>query len=123
MRRVVIAAVALSFSVIAASGANVAGLWKATFTPQDGHQHESTLDLQVAGDRITGKIFSKRGSAPITDGMVSGNNIMFTVNRKGNGDDITVTFTGTVDKDTMKLKMQYGNREPIALIAKRTAQQ
>jgi hypothetical protein len=121
MRDFLLLAMAMAFFGVAASGAEVAGLWKASYTPPDGHHHESTLDLQVAGDKITGKISSKRGSVPITEGKVNGNAITFTVNRKGNGDDISVTFTGTVENDTMKLKMQYGERQPVSVVAKRTS--
>lgn len=120
MRTFAIRAMTLALCGMAASGADVAGMWKVSFTPPDGHRHESTLDLQVAGDKITGKILSKRGSVPIADGKVSGNDIIFTVNRKGNGDDITVTFTGTVDKDTMKLQMKYGDRQPVPMTARRS---
>jgi hypothetical protein len=121
MRKLVLGALASAVCILGATAADVAGLWKASFTPPDGHHHESTLDLQVEGDKVTGKISSKRGSVPITDGKVNGNAITFTVNRKGNGDDITVTFTGTVEMDTMKLKMQYGERPPVPLIARRAS--
>jgi hypothetical protein len=119
MRNLVLLAFSLAVVTIGALSAEVAGLWKASFTPPDGHHHESTLDLQVTDGKISGKISSKRGSVPITDGKVNGSEISFTVNRKGNGDDITVTFSGTVEKDTMKLKMQYGERQPIPIIARR----
>jgi hypothetical protein len=121
MRKLVLAAMASAVLSVEAIGADAAGLWKASFTPPDGHHHESTLDLQVTDGKVTGKISSKRGSVPITGGKLNGNTITFTVNRKGNGDDITVTFTGTVEKDTMKLKMQYGERQPVPLIAKRAS--
>ena len=110
----------VAISGAALSAQDVAGLWTATFTPPDGHQHETTLYLQTDSGRISGKIFSKRGSVAITDGKIQGNKISFNVVRKGNGDEINVVFTGTAEKETMNLTMQYGDRNPVPLVAKRS---
>ena len=99
----------------------VAGVWKATWRMPDGFPHDSTFDLQVSGDKLTGKITSKRGTVAIENGAVNGNDLRFTVIRRGNGDEITVEFTGKVDGDTMKLKMKYRDRVPVEITAKRAS--
>ena len=120
VRRVALVVAGLAISSAALWAEDVAGLWTATFTPPDGHRHETTFDLQSDGGRISGKIFSKRGSVAITDGRIEGGKISFHVLRKGNGDEIDVVFTGTAGKETMKLHMQYGDRDPVPIIAKRS---
>ena len=113
---------ALCFVVSAvAAAADVGGLWKTSYTMPDGLAHESILDLQVAGEKLTGKITSKRGTAAIDEGTVRGSDIQFTVIRRGNGDEIRVDFTGKVQGDTMTLRMKYRDREPVEISAKRAS--
>lgn len=100
-----------------------AGTWKASYRTPDGYRHESTLELQVHNGTITGKVFSSRGSVPITDGEVKGNQIVFRVNRRGNGSEFDVRFTGTVERDVMNLTMQYSDHDPVRIVARREAQE
>ena len=87
----------------------------------DGNKHESALNLQAEGEKLTGKIVSRRGSVEISNGIVSGDNISFTVIRAGNGDELKIEFRGTVQGETMKLRMQYRDHDPIELTAQRGA--
>jgi hypothetical protein len=106
---------------IAGRAQNVAGLWKASYRTPDGYLHESTLELQTDDLKITGKVFSSRGSVPITDGEVSGSRIAFRIVRRGNGAEFDVRFTGTVDGNVMKLAMQYPDHDPVQIVARRDA--
>ena len=63
--------------------------------------------------------FLTMGSVKIAEGRVRGDEISFTLIRQGSSDLITVMYTGKVDGDTMKLKMQYRDRERIEINAKR----
>jgi hypothetical protein len=45
--------------------------------------------------------------------------VSFSLLRRGNGDEITVNFWGQVEGATMKLKMKYGQRQPVDVAAKR----
>jgi hypothetical protein len=98
---------------------DLTGAWNATTRMPDGSRHESVLNLEVQGTKLTGKIVSKRGTAEITSGMVDGNNISFTVVRVGNGDEVRIEFRGKVEGGTMKLRMQYRDHDPMELIARR----
>jgi hypothetical protein len=102
-----------------APSAGVAGVWKAAYSTPDGYKHESTFELQPEGGRIRGKISSRRGTVEISDGSVSGESIAFRVMRRGNGDELEVSFTGTVEADTMKLAMQYRGHDPVPIVARR----
>ena len=100
-------------------GADLTGSWTATARTPDGSKHESTLRLQAQGTQLTGTIVSKRGTANITNGILDGNKISFTVIRIGNGDELRIEFRGVVEGETMKLRMQYRDHEPVELTAKR----
>jgi hypothetical protein len=104
-----------------AGAADVAGLWKASYRMPDGSPHESTLDLQVAGEKLTGKITSRRGTVAIEEGTVKGNDVRFTVLRRGNGDEIRVEFVGRIQGDTMRLTMKYRDRDAVEITARRAS--
>jgi hypothetical protein len=119
MRLICTAVLAAAAGLTSASGAEAGGLWKLSYRMPEGSTHESTLDLQMAGDKVTGKITSKRGTAAIEDGRLEGNRIRFTIVRRGNGDELVVSFTGTVEAKSMNLKMEYRDHEPVAIVATR----
>jgi hypothetical protein len=115
------AAATLLFVTISASAADIAGLWKLTYTTENGLLREATLDLKLEGDRLSGTLASDRGKAQIETGKVGGDEVSFSLLRLGNGDEITVHFSGKVEGATMKLKMQYGLRQPVDVVARRTS--
>ncbi|MGH9627506.1 MAG: hypothetical protein ACRD7E_03970, partial [Bryobacteraceae bacterium] len=106
---------------VTALAQNVSGSWKMSYTMPDGYKHESTLDLRREGEKLAGKISSKRGTVELADGSVSGKDIIFTVVRRGNGDELKVDFSGTIEDETMKLKMEYRDHDPVELTARRVA--
>jgi hypothetical protein len=114
-------AVAFLFATLAASAAGIAGTWKLSYTTENGLTREATLELTLEGDRLSGTLASDRGKALIETGRVSGDDVSFSLLRLGNGDEITVNFWGKVEGATMKLKMQYGLRQPVDVAARRTS--
>ena len=114
-------AAALLLATLAASAADIAGQWKLTYTTENGLAREATLDLKLEGDHLSGTLASDRGKAMIETGKVSGPEISFSLLRRGNGDEITVNFSGKVEGATMKLKMQYGQRQPVDVAARRVS--
>jgi hypothetical protein len=106
----------------AAAGQSAAdGVWRARYTTSEKRNHEFTLTIKTVDGAITGTVSSTRGSVPITKGTVTGRDVAFTVTRRANYDEIDVTFTGTIDGDTMNLKMQVAGREPVSMTARRDA--
>ncbi len=99
--------------------AHVDGAWRATYKTTEGHSHEFTLTLKGDGGGLSGTISSPRGKVDFTEGTVDGRNVAFTVTRRANYDEIDVTFKGTVEGHVMRLSMQVGPREPIAVTARR----
>jgi hypothetical protein len=114
-------AVTLLFAAFAASAADITGPWKLIYTTENGLTREATLDLTLEGDRLSGALASDRGKAQIETGKITGDDISFSLLRRGNGDEITVNFRGKVEGATMKLKMQYGQHQPVDVVAKRVS--
>jgi hypothetical protein len=106
----------------AASGPrDLAGAWNMSYTTREGQKLASTLTLKVEGEALTGTISSPRGSVPVSEITLSGDDIAFAVVRVGFGDNIRIVYTGKVKGDTMKLKMKAGSREPLDVAVRRSA--
>ncbi len=118
-------ATALLTMVLLAGGAaaqpGADGVWKAQYTTSEKRSHEFTLTIKTSDGAISGTVSSPRGSVPITMGTIRGRDLAFTVTRRANYDEIDVTFTGTIEGDVMKLRMQVAGREAVSMTARREA--
>lgn len=103
--------------------AGAAGPWTMSYTTRDGVKMTSTLTLTMEGDKVTGTVSSPRGSVPLDEVSVKGDDITFAIVRVGFGDRIRIEYTGRIKGDTMMLKMKAGAREPIDITARRGAAQ
>lgn len=109
-------------AVHVAAQSTPAGRWRTVVTPgQPGDRMPLTfgevlLDLRVDGTKLTGTATmgdNWPGSAPIADGKIEGNRFSFTwtgTSPSSGGVPLRtsyphLTFTGTVDGDTMTLSM------------------
>ncbi len=67
---------------------------------------ETTLVLKQDGEKLTGTLTGGRGGEmKIDEGTVDGNKIKFAVTRDWNGNKMTTNYEGTVDGETLKLKI------------------
>src|SRR5262245_14470323 len=86
--------------------ADVTGTWKSEFDSQIGRQ-KYTYTLKQDGDSLTGKANSEVGDrkreAELKDGKVDGNKVSFVEMLEFQGNDIRITYTGTVSGNEMKL--------------------
>ncbi len=105
------------------AAADVNGGWNMHWKTPDGYQHNSLLTLTENSGKLSGEISSRRGKVKLTEGAISGNDIRFLVVRIGNGDEFRIQFSGKVQGDTMKLRMEYKDHPPVALTAKRASTQ
>jgi hypothetical protein len=107
-RRFVLAAAALfAFaSTVLAAEVNVTGKWTMTVETQAG-AGSPTFDLKQDGETITGQYSGQLGEAPVT-GTVKGAEISMSFKVSGQGQELVVTYTGTVEGDTMKGKVSLG---------------
>ena len=105
---------ALSLVVIAllasahldAQATNVTGEWAfAVETDQGGGT--PMITFKQDGEKLTGKYAGQLGNADLT-GTVKGNAIHFTFTIDVQGQQAPVTYDGTVEKNTMKGKLDIG---------------
>lgn len=102
----VIALALLVSSQVYAQATNVTGEWAFTVTTDQGGG-EPAITFKQDGEKLTGKYQGQLGAADLT-GTVKGNAIHFTFTLDVQGQQAPVTYDGTVEKNTMKGKMDIG---------------
>ncbi|MEZ5398602.1 MAG: hypothetical protein R2729_02970 [Bryobacteraceae bacterium] len=111
------AALSLAFSAALFAG-DVSGKWVAKMETPNGSV-EQTYILKANGDKLTGSVKSARGESEIQDGRVSGYEVSFVVVRNFNGNEFKMNYSGKLDGDSLKLKIQMGERGEREVTAKR----
>jgi hypothetical protein len=87
---------------------DVAGTWALTVETPQGTGNP-TLTLKQDAEKLTGTYNSQFfGERPVT-GSVKGDAITFSFTVSMEGNTVTVTYSGTVEKDTMKGKVAFGD--------------
>jgi hypothetical protein len=96
----------LSPAHLDAQATNVTGEWAfAVETDQGGGT--PMITFKQDGEKLTGKYAGQLGNADLT-GTVKGNAIHFTFTIDVQGQQAPVTYDGTVEKNTMKGKLDIG---------------
>jgi hypothetical protein len=111
---------------LVAFAADVTGKWTYSQPGMNGGpDRQTTITLKQDGDKLTGSIPAMMGGrggggggAPadppptteITNGKVSGSTVTFEVHRQGRNGETVTKYEGTVDGDTMKLKVTAPGR-------------
>lgn len=99
-------AVLILFCACAAFAADVTGKWKATAQSPDGQEMQVTFNLKQDGEKLSGTVEGPMGEAPITEGKVTGDTIVFTTEFN----EMKIVHKGTVSGDEMKLKVEFGDQ-------------
>jgi hypothetical protein len=100
------AAALLSSAPLSAQGTNVTGEWLFNVTTDQGGG-TPTITFKQDGEKLTGKYVGQLGNADLT-GTVKGSAIHFTFTIDAQGTPAPVTYDGTVEKNTMKGKLDIG---------------
>ena len=115
-------AAALFATSLLAHAADLTGHWTSEFDSQIGPQ-KYTYDFKTEGDRITGSATYDhsmgKGESKLSDIKLAGNNVSFTENLSLDGNDLVVTYTGTIAGDEMKLTRQVGDIATEHIVANR----
>lgn len=101
-----IAAVGAMAASAFAADANITGTWNMTVETPAG-AGSPTFILKQSGKDVTGDYQGALGQAPVT-GTVNGNDVALKFTLNAGGSDMVVTYTGTVDGNTMKGKVSLG---------------
>jgi hypothetical protein len=92
---------------VGAQSTNVSGNWKLSFETQNGAANPS-LVLKQEGEKLTGTYKGRFGESPL-EGAVKGKEIKFTVKVNAQGQEFLLEYAGTVEGDTMKGKVKFGD--------------
>lgn len=110
---------ALSFSPVLAL-ADAAGTWTATFDSQVGPQ-TYTYVFAVEGTTLTGTAKNSlvEMATEIKDGKIEGDVITFVENLNYQGQELVITYKGTIAGDEIKFTRMVGEIATEELVAKR----
>lgn len=104
-----------------ALAADVTGVWKSEFDSQIGVQ-KYTYTLKQDGASLTGKASSEvngqKRETELKEGKVEGDKISFVEILNFQGNDIRITYTGTIGKDELKLTRAVGNFAKEEIVAR-----
>ena len=92
---------------------DVSGTWTMSTPGRDGQMMERDITIAQDGNKIKVTMPGFRGGDPITgEGTLEGNAIEWKITRtRPDGQEMTMTYKGTVDGDTMKGTFQMMDRE------------
>ena len=93
----------LASAQLSAQATNVTGEWAFNVQTDQGGGTPA-ITFKQDGEKLTGKYAGQLGNADLT-GTVKGNAIHFTFTLDVQGQQAPVTYDGTVEKNTMKGKM------------------
>jgi hypothetical protein len=96
----------VSASTAKSGSANVTGTWNLKIDSPNGPATPSAV-LKQDGETLTGTYKGRRGDTPLT-GTVKGNEIKFSFKVNPQGQDIVVEYAGTVDANSMKGTVKFG---------------
>ena len=91
---------------LGAQAANITGEWAFTVQTDQGGGTPA-ITFKQDGEKLTGKYVGQLGNADLT-GTLKGNAIHFTFTLDVQGQQAPVTYDGTVEKNTMKGKLDIG---------------
>jgi hypothetical protein len=115
-----IAVMFLALGAVSALAADFNGKWNGEVTSPRGTQ-VIAFDFHVSGATLTGKITTARGENDITNGKVDGDNISFDQVMSFNGNDMTISYTGKADGETIKFNRKMGDFGATDFVAKKGA--
>jgi hypothetical protein len=90
--------------------ATATGVWKLTITSPTGTR-EITADLQQSGDSVTGALLMPVGSATITSGRISGNELTLEISMDFQGRSVPGKLSGKIDGNSFSGMMSVMGRD------------
>lgn len=114
---------AMFFVLVPASGATeaakVAGEWDLTIETPNGN-FTPTAIFKQDGETLSGTYKGRMGETPLK-GTINGNDIKFSVTISPQGNEMVIEYSGTVDGDSMKGKVKFGEMGEATFTGKKKA--
>jgi hypothetical protein len=103
-KRVIWLSAVLASAAALVFAADIDGKWTAETQGRNGTVTQ-TLELKSSGMNLTGTLDNGRGGMPleIKEGMIHESDVTFKVTQMGRNGEVTVTYSGKLDGDTLKL--------------------
>ena len=105
------------FGISAAQSSSVAGEWAASMNTPGGPRPFG-LVFKVDGEKLTGTVKRANGDVPL-QGRVKGSDISFSYTVNYNDNDLTLSFAGKIDGDSMSGNVSFGGNAEDSWSAKR----
>jgi hypothetical protein len=105
-RSIVFAIVLCLAAGYAAAQAGVAGAWKMTFQTDQGAV-DADMTLKQDGQTVSGSLTSPQGEAPL-QGTFTDGKLLLSLTVDAQGQTMTITFDGVLEKDTLKGNVDFG---------------
>jgi hypothetical protein len=81
--------------------------WKMTFGQNNDQTREVSLKLKLDGDKVTGSMPGRNNTeTAIENGTFKDGTVSFSITRERNGNKFTSKYTGKIDGDTLKGKIE-----------------
>jgi hypothetical protein len=106
LRKLALASILVLVGIQTAFAADVTGTWKMA-TDVQGQAGSPTFVLKQVGEAVTGTYKGQLGEAPVT-GTMKGNELVLNYKVSGQGMELEVKYTGTVDGNSIKGKLSLG---------------
>jgi hypothetical protein len=102
--------VLFAFFAIVAFAADITGNWKGTADFGNG-PIERSFSFKVDGKKLTGETSSEMmGKSVITDGVIDGDNISFSITGNLQGNVMTIQYKGKVHNDEITLNAEVAGQ-------------
>lgn len=112
-RIVILTAALVLAGITLAWAADVNGKWVAQVPGRGGQTRETTFTFKAEGDKLTGTVTGMQGEAPISDGVIKGDDISFTQTLNVQGNSIKLLYKGKVSGDEIKFtRTREGSDQP-----------
>jgi hypothetical protein len=112
IRKIGLVVLLLAMGCLCAHAADISGKWQGKFLTPVGINNY-TYNFQVNGNALTGTTLSSvSGASVIQNGKIEGDTLSFTEPSQYNGNAITVTYTGKIIGDKIKLTHTFGPFPP-----------
>jgi hypothetical protein len=102
--RMFVGLVATALTMLAS---DINGKWTATVPGRDGQTREVAYTFKTEGGKVTGVTQGRQGERPLENLKVDGDNVSWSQTMG----DRTMTYTGMIAGDEMKMKMKAGDME------------
>jgi hypothetical protein len=88
---------------------DITGVWAFQIEIGGGTTGTPTVTFKQEGEKLTGKYSSQVLGEHDLTGTIKGNELTFSFTASFDGNAVKVTYSGTVEKDTMKGKVAFGD--------------